>query len=219
MLSYTEENYLKAIFHLSGDGEKDVFTNDIAEELTTKPASVTDMVKKLALKELINYKKYQGVTLTNEGRSAALRVIRKHRLWEVFLVEKLKFNWDEVHDIAEQLEHIQSNLLIERLDELLGFPAYDPHGDPIPNGEGRFNSKKAVLLSEVKEGAVGEVTRLKETSSAFLKYLDKIGIKIGTKIKVNYIVEYDSSMDITLNDENIRINISNEVSKNILVSI
>ena len=219
MLSYTEENYIKAIFHLSGDGEKEVFTNDISEELSTKPASVTDMMKKLSLKELVNYKKYQGVTLTKSGRTSALKVIRKHRLWEVFLVEKLNFNWDEVHDIAEQLEHIQSNLLIERLDNFLGNPAYDPHGDPIPNVDGKIKLKKMVLLSDVKEGFVGEVACLKETSSAFLKYLDKIGIKIGTNIKVNHIVEFDASMDVTINKSKTGINISNEVSKNIFVSL
>lgn len=219
MLSYTEENYIKAIFHLSGDMGKEVFTNDISEELNTKPASVTDMMKKLSLKELINYKKYQGVTLTKSGRVSALKVIRKHRLWEVFLVEKLNFNWDEVHDIAEQLEHIQSNLLIERLDNFLGYPAYDPHGDPIPNEDGKIKVKKMILLSEVKENFMGEVAGLKETSSSFLKYLDKIGIKIGTNIKVNYIVEFDISMDITVNKNKTGINISNEVSKNIFVSL
>ncbi len=219
MLSYTEENYLKAVFHLSEDGQKDVFTNDISEELKTKPASVTDMIKKLAQKELVHYKKYQGVTLTNAGRVAALKVIRKHRLWEVFLVEKLKFNWDEVHEVAEQLEHIQSNLLIERLDDFLEYPAYDPHGDPIPNEDGKIKVKKMTLLSEVKEGFSGEVACLKETSSAFLKYLDKIGIKIGTIIKVNQIIEFDASMDVSISKNKTGTNISNEVSRNIFVSL
>jgi DtxR family Mn-dependent transcriptional regulator len=219
VLSYTEENYIKAIFHLSGDGEREVFTNDISEELKTKPASVTDMMKKLSQKELVNYKKYQGVTLTKTGRAFALKVIRKHRLWEVFLVEKLKFNWDEVHEIAEQLEHIQSNLLIERLDDFLGFPAYDPHGDPIPNVDGKIKVKKMVLLSEVKEGFSGEVACLKETSSSFLKYLDKIGVKIGTTIKVNNVVEFDSSMDIAIDNKKTGLNISSEVSKNIFITV
>jgi DtxR family Mn-dependent transcriptional regulator len=219
VLSYTEENYIKAIFHLSGDGEKEVLTNDIAEEMDTKPASVTDMLKKLSQKDLVHYKKYQGVTLTKTGRTSALKVIRKHRLWEVFLVEKLKFNWDEVHDIAEQLEHIQSNLLIEKLDEFLDYPAYDPHGDPIPSVDGKIKVKKMVLLSEAKESFSGEVAGLKETSSAFLKYLDKIGIKIGTNIKVNHIVEFDASMDINIGHNKTGINISSEVSKNIFVSL
>jgi len=219
VLSYTEENYLKAIFHLSGDGEKEVFTNNISEMLETKPASVTDMLKKLAQKDLVHYKKYQGVTLTKIGRSNALKVIRKHRLWEVFLVEKLKFNWDEVHEIAEQLEHIQSNLLIERLDEFLGHPAYDPHGDPIPTVDGKIKVKKMVLLCDVREGFSGEVACLKETSSSFLKYLDKIGIKIGTNIRVNHIMEFDASMDVNIGNSKVTSNISNEVSKNIFVTL
>jgi DtxR family transcriptional regulator, Mn-dependent transcriptional regulator len=219
VLSYTEENYIKAIFHLSGDGEKEVLTNDISEMLETKPASVTDMLKKLSQKDLVNYKKYQGVTLTKTGRASALKVIRKHRLWEVFLVEKLKFNWDEVHEIAEQLEHIQSNLLIEKLDEFLGHPAYDPHGDPIPSADGKIKVKKMILLSDVREGFTGEVACLKETSSSFLKYLDKIGVKIGTKIKVNHVVEFDSSMDINIGNSKSGSNISNEVSKNIFVTL
>jgi DtxR family Mn-dependent transcriptional regulator len=219
VLSYTEENYIKAIFHLSGDGEKEVLTNDISDELDTKPASVTDMLKKLSQKDLVNYKKYQGVTLTKTGRTFALKVIRKHRLWEVFLVEKLKFNWDEVHEIAEQLEHIQSNLLIEKLDEFLNFPAYDPHGDPIPSVDGKIKVKKMVLLSEAKENFSGEVAGLKETSSSFLKYLDKIGIKIGTNIKVNHVVEFDASMDINIGNNKAGTNISSEVSKNIFVSL
>jgi len=219
VLSYTEENYIKAIFHLSEDIEKEVLTNDISEALSTKPASVTDMLKKLSQKDLVNYKKYQGVTLTKTGRAHALRVIRKHRLWEVFLVEKLKFSWDEVHEIAEQLEHINSNLLIEKLDEFLGYPAYDPHGDPIPNVDGKIKQKKMILLSDVKEGYTGEVASLKETSSSFLKYLDKIGIKIGTNIKVNHIVEFDASMDIHIGNAKSGSNISSEVSKNIFVTL
>src|SRR6478752_3743676 len=146
LLSLTEENYLKAIYHLSEDGTIDVSTNAISDALNTKPASVSDMLKKLSQKEVINYIKYQGVSLTPSGRKIALQIIRKHRLWEVFLVEKLKFNWDEVHEIAEQLEHIQSNLLIERLDEFLGFPPFDPHGDPIPNERGEMKAKKHTPL-------------------------------------------------------------------------
>jgi len=217
MLTYTEENYIKAIYHLSGDVDKEVFTNGISEELHTKPASVTDMLKKLSLKDLVNYKKYKGVTLTKTGKGHALRIIRKHRLWEVFLVEKLQFSWDEVHDIAEQLEHIKSNVLIEKLDAFLDYPSYDPHGDPIPSNDGKIKTKKMVLLSEVKEGFKGEVASLKETSSAFLKYLDKIGINIGTLLKVNDIIEFDASMDITIGAAKSKINISNEVTKNVYV--
>ena len=219
MLSYTEENYIKAIYHLSDNEGEGALTNTISEALATKPASVTDMLKKLANKELVNYKKYQGVTLTKTGRAHALMVIRKHRLWEVFLVEKLKFNWDEVHDIAEQLEHIQSTHLIEKLDEFLGFPVYDPHGDPIPSEEGKLIRKKTALLSEVKDGFTGEVANLKETSTSFLKYLDKIGIKIGSKVSVNSIIEFDSSMEISIDQKKLRLNISNDVAKNIFVTV
>jgi DtxR family transcriptional regulator, Mn-dependent transcriptional regulator len=168
MLTYTEENYLKAIYHLSDHGKSEVSTNAISDSLKTKPASVSDMLRKLSDKNVINYIKYQGVTLTAKGKKEALQIIRKHRLWEVFLVEKLKFNWDEVHEIAEQLEHIQSKLLIKRLDEFLGFPQHDPHGDPIPNEDGEMTPKKQVSLSEVRVGSQGIVMGLKETSPLFL---------------------------------------------------
>ena len=142
MLSLAEENYLKAIYHLSEDGTKDVLTNALADSLSTKAASVTDMIKKLSAKSLISYKKYYGVNVTAKGKSQALQVIRKHRLWETFLVQKLDFTWDEVHEIAEQLEHIQSPRLIEKLDEFLDYPTVDPHGDPIPNGKGKIVIKE-----------------------------------------------------------------------------
>ena len=140
--SFTEENYLKAIYHLSTGNNSVVSTNQIAEITNTKAASVTDMLKKLAEKKLINYIKYQGVTLTEAGKNAAVNIVRKHRLWEVFLVEKLGFKWDEVHDIAEELEHINSESLINRLDDFLGNPAADPHGDPIPDRSGTIHQKK-----------------------------------------------------------------------------
>ncbi|MGB5928452.1 MAG: metal-dependent transcriptional regulator, partial [Cyclobacteriaceae bacterium] len=152
MPSLAEENYLKAIYHLSTEDEGNVSTNAISETLNTKPASVSDMLRKLSGKELVSYRKYQGVSLTPSGRKVALQVIRKHRLWEVFLVDKLNFNWDEVHDVAEQLEHIQSPLLIHQLDEFLGHPAYDPHGDPIPDENGGFPEKEQSPLSELTVG-------------------------------------------------------------------
>ena len=133
MSTKAEENYLKTIFKLSEKEKDSVSTNAIAEELETKPSSVSDMLKKLSEKKLINYIKYQGVSLTPLGHRLAVHVIRKHRLWEVFLVSHLNFKWDEVHDIAEQLEHIKSKALVNRLDAFLNFPSYDPHGDPIPN--------------------------------------------------------------------------------------
>jgi DtxR family Mn-dependent transcriptional regulator len=217
MLSLAEENYLKAIYHLSDHGKDGVSTNSISEVLKTKPASVSDMLKKLSQKEVINYVKYQGVTLTDHGKKTALQVIRKHRLWEVFLVEKLKFNWDEVHEIAEQMEHIQSTLLIERLDEFLGHPAYDPHGDPIPDESGRFKAKSQICLSEAKVGSHGIAIGLKETSPLFLQYLDKAGIYIGAKIKLIDKIEFDLSIEIQIDNKKTII-VSNEVAKNIFIT-
>ncbi|NND87947.1 MAG: metal-dependent transcriptional regulator, partial [Flavobacteriaceae bacterium] len=152
MYSLTEENYLKTIFHLEQVSSGDISTNAIADKMETQPSSVTDMVQKLAEKELLSYKKYKGTRLTEIGKKVAADVIRKHRLWEVFLVEKLKFHWDEVHDIAEQLEHVQSDELIARLDAFLGHPDFDPHGDPIPDKHGVIKRTEKILLSEAKKG-------------------------------------------------------------------
>jgi DtxR family transcriptional regulator, Mn-dependent transcriptional regulator len=217
MLSYAEENYLKTIYHLSNHGETEVSTNAIAEVLNTKPASVTDMLKKLALKNVVHHVRYQGVTVSDDGKIAALNVIRKHRLWEVFLVEKLKFNWDEVHDVAEQLEHINSPLLIERLDEFLGFPKYDPHGDPIPDAKGQFTIKPKIPVSETEIGHVGIISAVTDSSTLFLQYLDKIGIYIGAKVKVLDKIEYDNSIEILLDNKR-AVTISKEASKNLMVT-
>ena len=216
MHSFTEENYLKAIYHLSDQSNSGVSTNAIAEVTNTKAASVTDMLKKLADKKLINYIKYQGVTLTEVGLKAALNIIRKHRLWEVFLVEKLGFKWDEVHDIAEELEHINSAMLIERLDDFLGNPAADPHGDPIPDRTGNFLHKKLVKVSEMKQGQAGTISGVNEHSSVFLKHLEKLGLTLGTKIIIAELVEFDGSIMLAV-DEKKEITISREVAKNILV--
>ena len=216
-LSLAEENYLKAIYHLSDHGKEGVTTNAISDLLHTKPASVTDMLKKLSQKEVIHYVKYQGVTLTENGKKLALQVIRKHRLWEVFLVNKLNFNWDEVHDIAEQLEHIQSKLLIDRLDEFLGHPSYDPHGDPIPDESGHIKAKKQIAISEAATGTTGSVVGLKETSPLFLQYLDKAGIYIGARIKIIERMEFDLSMEIQIDNKKTFV-ISNEVAKNIFIT-
>lgn len=215
-LSFAEENYLKAIYHLSSDGQAQVNTNAIAERLETKPASVSDMIRKLSDKGVITYVKYQGVNITPEGKKKALWVIRKHRLWEVFLVEKLSFHWDEVHEIAEQLEHIRSSLLISRLDEFLGFPKFDPHGDPIPNAEGIISSKPMIILSGIKVNSKVTLVSMKDTGNAFLNYLDRIEMKIGTKIKVLEIIEFDGSVEIEI-DGSKKVTISKQVSDNLLV--
>ena len=216
-LSLAEENYLKAIYHLSDHGQAQVSTNAISDKLNTKPASVSDMIRKLADKGVVDYRKYQGVALTKEGELTALRIIRKHRLWEVFLVEKLSFNWDEVHEIAEQLEHIKSPLLIKRLDEFLGYPKYDPHGDPIPDEKGEFGESVQVPLSEVLPGKEVVLVTIKDSSPAFLQYLDKLKLNPGSKIKVMEKIEYDGSMQIDL-QKGKQVHISKEVSTNLLVA-
>lgn len=216
-LSLAEENYVKAIYHLSENGRAQVSTNGISEKLNTKPASVSDMIRKLSEKGVVDYRKYQGVALTKDGTLTALRIIRKHRLWEVFLVEKLNFNWDEVHEIAEQLEHIKSPLLIKRLDEFLGFPKYDPHGDPIPDEKGEFSESIQVPLNEVPLGKEVVLVTIKDTSVAFLQYLDKLKLNPGSKIKVLEKIEYDGSMQIEI-QKGSQVHVSKEVSNNLLVA-
>ncbi|MFK5982056.1 MAG: metal-dependent transcriptional regulator [Flavobacteriaceae bacterium] len=196
MFTLAEENYLKAIFHLENDNKAEVSTNAIAIKMNTKPSSATDMVQKLAEKKVVSYQKYKGAFLTKKGKKIAANVIRKHRLWEVFLVEKLNFQWDEVHDIAEQLEHIKSDELIERLDKFLDHPNFDPHGDPIPDKNGLIKPSDKKLLSELKENEKGICVGVKESNSQFLQYLDKLSISIGTKIKVLNVEEFDGSITI-----------------------
>lgn len=217
MYSLSEENYLKAIYHLSNHGQDSVNTNAIAEEMKTAPASVSDMIRKLSKKKLVDYQKYRGVNISTKGKDIALKVIRKHRLWEVFLVEKLNFHWDEVHEIAEQLEHIQSPVLISKLDEFLDFPKHDPHGDPIPDDDGNFATVKKEPLSEIEEGKSCKVVAVNDSNSAFLKYLDKVGISIGTNIHINERIEFDGSMEITLNKEK-SLTISQIAAQNLLVT-
>lgn len=215
--SFTEENYLKAIYKLSEKiTNEGVSTNDIAAELLTKAASVTDMLKKLSDKKLINYKKYQGVSLTNKGEKVAIDIIRKHRLWEHFLVDKLGFKWDEVHDIAEQLEHVDSDELIDKLDSFLEFPKYDPHGDPIPNKSGVFANKKMLELFDMPIGFTGNISGVSDHSPLFLQHLEKIGIILGVQIKVEDKNLFDNSFWISVADAE-PIFISKEVAKNLLV--
>ena len=215
-LSFAEENYLKAIYHLSASGENQVNTNAIAKKLKTKPASVSDMIRKLSEKGAINYVKYQGVTMTPKGKKSALWVIRKHRLWEVFLVSKLNFHWDEVHEIAEQLEHIKSALLIERLDEFLGFPKHDPHGDPIPDSDGTISAKPRKILASIGSGIEVELVSMKDTSNAFLNYLDRVNLKIGSQMFIKEVIEYDGSMELSLNNSE-TLTISRQVAENLFV--
>ena len=207
MLSFSEENHLKSIFHLSTDIESEVSTNSIADNLNTKASSVTEMLKKLGEKNLIVYKKYHGAQLTEMGRKTALNIIRKHRLWEVFLVDKLNFKWDEVHDIAEQLEHIQSEKLTNELDKFLNFPTKDPHGDPIPNPAGFIKFTPKLRLSDLNIGETGKFIGVKDSSSTFLKYLDKRQISLGSNIKVLHQEEFDQSLHVGLDETNLTISI------------
>ncbi|PKH66846.1 iron-dependent repressor [Flavobacterium sp. ALD4] len=214
-MTFSEENYLKGIYHLTVVSNAEVSTNAIAEMMDTKASSVTDMLKKLAEKDLVNYVKYRGVSLTERGKLAAKMIVRKHRLWEVFLVEKLDFSWDEVHEIAEQLEHIKSEKLINKLDDFLGNPTEDPHGDPIPNAEGQILKIDKQLLSELAENQKGICVGVKDTSSEFLKYLDKQGIALGSIIEVVSKESFDLSVKIKVDDESL--SISNKIASNLYI--
>ncbi|MCB0461710.1 MAG: metal-dependent transcriptional regulator [Flavobacteriaceae bacterium] len=217
MVTLSEENYLKAIYHLGNQGDNTVSTNAIAEQIEAKASSVTDMVKKLADKQLANYIKYQGVSLTEEGRLTARTVIRKHRLWETFLVKKLNFSWHEVHDIAEQLEHIKSEKLIDKLDDFLDNPTHDPHGDPIPDKHGNYTKIKSKSILEIKPGNQGVLTSVKDSSKAFLKYLNKNELALGDSIKVVDFEPFDESF--TIETKTKTITISKNVAKNLCLSI
>jgi len=214
--SQTEENYLKAIFKLSEREDKPASTNAIAAEMSTSAASVTDMLRRLAEKALIHYEKYRGVSLTEKGNKLATHLIRKHRLWEVFLLEKLRFSWDEVHDIAEQLEHIQSAELVERLDEYLEHPKFDPHGDPIPDAEGNFTFRKQVLLSSLLPEEGGVIVGVHDHSPAFLQYLDRIGVKLGVHIQLTERFDYDESLKVLLENTTEQV-LSKKVSQNLFI--
>ena len=216
-MTLSEENYLKTIYHLTTASGQEVTTNAIAEKMETKASSVTDMLKKLAEKDLIIYKKYQGVLLTEKGKLAAKMIVRKHRLWEVFLVDKLHFSWDEVHDIAEQLEHIKSEKLINKLDDFLGYPTEDPHGDPIPDAKGKINKVEKLVLAEMHENQIGICIGVKDSSTQFLKYLDKNQITLGSKIEVLAKEEFDLSLRIKVEEK--AITVSNMIASNLFVKV
>lgn len=215
LMTRSEENYLKTIFHLGGGDSKSITTNAIAEQMETKPSSVTDMAKKLSEKGLVDYVRYQGISLTDAGVKTALSIIRKHRLWEVFLVEKLDFTWDEVHEVAEQLEHIKSEKLVDKIDELLNFPKYDPHGDPIPTKDGKFQERDEKLLSEMAINSKGVCVGVKDSSVPFLKFLDKNNIALGNTIKVMDKEDFDNSLRIQMEGKEMRI--SHQIASNLYV--
>lgn len=214
-MTYSEENYIKVIYHLSLVSPKGINTNAIAGMIESKASSVTDMVKKLAEKELVDYQKYQGVTLTAKGLQAAKMIVRKHRLWEVFLVEKLAFSWDEVHDVAEELEHIHSEKLINRLEEFLGFPKEDPHGDPIPDRNGQIVKVEKQLLSDIPLQTKVVCLGVKDSSPSFLQYLDKHQISLGSIIEVINKEPFDLSLTVLIDQK--KFLISNKIANNLFV--
>ncbi|SKB56632.1 iron (metal) dependent repressor, DtxR family [Parapedobacter luteus] len=215
MLSDTEENYLKALLRLTGehDGAGETGTNQLAGTLNVRPATATDMLKKLKEKQLVNYEKYGKISLTDTGRDLAVAIIRKHRLWETFLFDKLGFSWDEVHDVAEQLEHIKSEKLVERLDKFLGFPQFDPHGDAIPTADGDYASEARFMLAEASVGKQYTIVAVKDNSPPFLQYVSQIGIGIHSQVAVLHRYEFDHSMTLAINGTSI--NISDKVAQNI----
>jgi DtxR family Mn-dependent transcriptional regulator len=217
-LSSTEENYLKAIFKLSGTDKNTVATNAIASSMNTTAASVTDMLKRLTEKGYVLYEKYKGARLSKKGKECAIFLVRKHRLWETFMVEKLDFSWDEVHVVAEQLEHIQSKKLTDSLDAFLGFPKVDPHGDPIPDKNGIYEDHKQVFLSELDLDQKAIILGVREHSTAFLQYLGQLGLVLGAKVEVQSIFEYDQSVLIKVNLDTIH-TISHKVASNLYIEI
>ncbi len=218
MLSHTEENYLKALYQLTNrSAEKEgAGTNEVAAYLDVKPATAYDMLKRLKEKGLVSYKKYGKNSLTEKGEQYAVNVIRKHRLWETFLHDKMGFSWDEVHEVAEQLEHIKSKKLIEKLDHFLGYPKVDPHGDPIPNEKGEIEHLKRKTLSEMPENAECLLVAVKDSSATFLQYAAKLGISLNSTIKVITKYEFDDSLEIEVNGQ--RTTISHKFANNLFVN-
>ena len=217
MITRSEENYLKTIFSVFMQTQSNVSTNEIANLLETSPASVTEMIKKLQEKNLVIYEKYNGVRLSNDGENKAISIIRKHRLWETFLVRKLDFSWSEVHDVAEQLEHIKSEKLIDKLDQLLNYPKFDPHGDPIPSKKGVFKFQERISIFEMGINEEGIIMGVSLDNRDFLDHLTKLKISIGTKVKVIEQIKFDQSMKIEF-DSKIE-HVSKEIAENILIKI
>ena len=214
MNTKSEEDYLKCLYHLQ-QGKKSVSTNEIANYLSMKPSSVSDMLKKLAEKKCVNYLKYKGSSLTKKGELIALSVIRKHRLWETFLVNKLGFSWSKVHNIAEQLEHVNSEELIDKLDHFLSYPQIDPHGDPIPQKNGTIAQLNQKLLSELKRGEEGIITGIKKGTPSLLNFLDQKNIKLGDQIQLISILEFDQSAEVIIHEKTI--NLSEKICSNLLL--
>lgn len=215
LFSTSEENYIKTIFHLQ-QKDGNVTTNELANHLKAKPASITDMLKKLKRRKLVHYKPYQGFRLSANGNKVAIEIIRRHRLWEFFLSDKLKFNWDEVHEMAEQLEHLSNKKLIDKLDEFLAFPKFDPHGDPIPDINGKMEKNPQVGLQEWPLNKPGQVGQVIYSSPELLELLDHNKITIGTILKVKKRFSYDESLEIQI-EQQPPVTISGQLAKTIFV--
>jgi len=215
MITLAEENYLKAILSISLNEDGKASTNVIAKEIGTSAASVSDMLKKLQDKKLIKYEKYKGVELSKTGKSKAINILRKHRLWETFLVNNLGFNWGEVHDVAEQLEHIKSAELIDRLDTFLEYPRFDPHGEPIPTKDGNIPKSNTIPLNELQAGTKGKVMGVTLDDKAFLDYLTQLNISIGTSIELLEKISFDKSLSIKIEQKTQHI--SSDVAKHLLI--
>lgn len=218
METHAEEDYLKAIYKIAESNPKPVSTKVLAKKVDSKPSSVTDMIQRLSVKKLVNYEKYKGCSLTIKGKQKALGIIRKHRLWELFLVKHLNFSWDEVHAVAEQLEHVSSTKLVNSLDAFLGFPTRDPHGDIIPDENGHIRKDDTIVLTKVSIDQSCFVTCIKDSSSAFLTYLDQVGIGIDTELKVLEVFPYDNSIRVILNGKE-NISLSEKVSTQLYVRL
>lgn len=214
-MTRVEEDYIKNIYYLEEEKEGMVTTNSIAKTMKIKASSASDMIQRLMTKGMVNYKKYQGVTLTIKGKQQALNLIKKHRLWETFLSVKLNFSWEEVHDLAEQLEHIQSEELTNKLNDFLDYPMFDPHGEPIPGNYKGIKTKKQWKLSKVNVAQEYIIESIKKPDKTFLEYLNKINLKIGSVIFVRNIETYNNSMEIELENKNYFL--TKEVTENIYV--
>ena len=214
--SVAEENYIKSIYHLQQVKDA-VSTNALAHHLNTKPASVTDMLKKLQAKKLLDYNPYKGFKLSREGNKAALMIVRRHRLWEFFLVDKLHFSWEEVHEVAEELEHVRSKKLVDRLEEFLSYPKLDPHGDPIPDSNGKINAIVQLSLSSLPLNKQAVITSVQDQSSELLSFLSSRNIIIGTTLEVKQRLPFDNSIEIKFKNRQ-SINISEQVANAIKVN-
>jgi DtxR family transcriptional regulator, Mn-dependent transcriptional regulator len=217
MMTLTEENYIKAIFHIAfkNDTLIEVGTNELATQLNVKPATANSMLKKLKEKKLITYEKYGKISLTKSGKEQAITMVRKHRLWETFLYEKLEFTWDEVHEVAEELEHINSDKLIQKLDKFLNYPKFDPHGDAIPNENGEFSKLAKKLLADMEVGTNCKMVAVKDNSTNFLQYVVSIGLAINNNIKIISRNDYDALTVIDVNGK--EFSVSQKFAENIYV--